>query len=113
MRLKILHQKKSKIVDKVKKWTYHGAMKIQNCNHFQKISVAISPEERVHAKEIAKSKGMTFQGWLGQLVKRELELESRKIEADDGGAATSSHPLNLGPSRQRPSCRSQRSEGSA
>lgn len=77
------------------------------------LKIQISEQEAMRAKTVAKEKGMTFQGWLGQLVKRELEIESRKGQADDGGAATSSHPLNLGPSRQRPSCRSQRSEGSA
>jgi hypothetical protein len=35
--------------------------------------VSISPEQRERAKEIAKSKGMTLQGWLGQLVLREID----------------------------------------
>lgn len=34
--------------------------------------IDISREERAEARRIAKSKGMTFQGWLGQLVKREI-----------------------------------------
>ena len=34
--------------------------------------VRITKQESAQAKELAKSKGMTFQGWLGQLIKREL-----------------------------------------
>ena len=34
--------------------------------------IRISHEESEQAKSIARSKGMTFQGWLGQLIKREL-----------------------------------------
>ena len=37
------------------------------------IKVDFTPQERDEAKALAKSKGMTFQGWLGQLVKRELK----------------------------------------
>lgn len=39
---------------------------------FCNCQIAISPKERGEAKRLAKSKGMTFQGWLGQLVKREI-----------------------------------------
>ena len=38
----------------------------------------ISSIERDKAKVIAKSKGLTFQGWLGQLVKRELEAAEKE-----------------------------------
>lgn len=36
------------------------------------VFASITPEERDKAKYLAKSKGMTFQGWLGQLIKREI-----------------------------------------
>ncbi|MBQ3730007.1 MAG: hypothetical protein II903_10960 [Spirochaetales bacterium] len=42
----------------------------------------ITPEERDDAKKLAKSKGMTFQGWLGQLIRRELE-QKRKEASDE------------------------------
>lgn len=47
-------------------------MTLQNC---KKVNIAISPQEREQAKSLAKSKGMTLQGWLGQLVKKELTAE--------------------------------------
>lgn len=55
-------------------------MKIQKCTQhpYQKISIAITAEERLRAKEIAKAKGMTFQGWLASLVKHELEKEEER-----------------------------------
>lgn len=37
------------------------------------VRISISQIEYETAKTIAKNKGMTFQGWLGQLVKAELE----------------------------------------
>lgn len=37
------------------------------------IKVNLSREERIKAKEFAKSKGMTFQGWLAQIIRRELQ----------------------------------------
>lgn len=50
-------------------------MTLQNC---KKINISISVNERDKAKALAKSKGMTFQGWLGQLVKRELEAAEKE-----------------------------------
>ena len=44
---------------------------------------SITPEERDRAKSLAKSKGMTFQGFVGQLIKKELELSSN-TEAANG-----------------------------
>ena len=41
----------------------------------QKLTIAISPVEKEQAKALAKSKGMTFQGWLGQLIKNALKEE--------------------------------------
>ncbi|MFW5526610.1 MAG: hypothetical protein ACOCOW_06210 [Prevotella sp.] len=36
------------------------------------LRASISIAERDEANRLARSKGMTFQGWLGQLIKREL-----------------------------------------
>lgn len=36
------------------------------------LAVQITPEERAISKEIARKMGMTYSGWLGLLVKREL-----------------------------------------
>ncbi len=41
------------------------------------LRVAITDREKAEAKRLAKSKGMTFQGWMGQLIKRELEEAQR------------------------------------
>lgn len=43
-------------------------------NHFITIKIDCSAEEKEKAKKLAKSKGMTFSGWLGQLIKRELTV---------------------------------------
>ncbi len=37
------------------------------------IKVQIQKQEKEEAKYLAKTKGMTFQGWLGQLIKNELK----------------------------------------
>lgn len=42
----------------------------------QVLIVSITPSEREAAKQIARSAGMTFKGWLGLLVKRELRNQS-------------------------------------
>lgn len=39
------------------------------------IRAFITNSEREQAKALAKSKGMTFQGWLGQLIKNALKEE--------------------------------------
>lgn len=41
------------------------------------LKVAISKEQHSEAKRVAKKNGMTLQGWLGQLVIRELAKEQR------------------------------------
>ena len=46
------------------------------------VRVDISNEERIRAYHIAKSRGMTFKGWLGQLIKREL---ANAEESGDAG----------------------------
>ncbi len=42
----------------------------------------ITPTEQQYAHELARSKGMTFKGWLGQLIKREL---ANSEEGSDAG----------------------------
>ena len=41
------------------------------------LRVAITDREKAAAKRLAKSNGMTFQGWMGHLIKRELEEAQR------------------------------------
>ena len=41
--------------------------------HSEMIRADISKEERTKANKLAKSKGMTFQGFIGQLIKNELK----------------------------------------
>lgn len=55
-------------------------------NEMNYLKVRITSEEKNQAKALAKSKGMTFSGWLGQLVKRELKSSSK--EASYGNDAT-------------------------
>lgn len=50
-------------------------MKLQNTHNYQQLKVCITAAEKQLAYEMAKSKGMTFQGWLGQLIKKELKEE--------------------------------------
>ena len=40
--------------------------------------VAITSEKRAEARKLAKSKGMTFQGWLALIIERELENATNK-----------------------------------
>ena len=37
------------------------------------VFASITQEERDKAKTLAKSRGMTFQGFIGQLIRKELE----------------------------------------
>ena len=52
---------------------YSEAMQTPNSDHFEKLTVQISKEEKDNAKVIAKSQGMTFQGWIGQLIKNAIK----------------------------------------
>ena len=55
-------------------------MKLQKAHiETQKLTVMITASERDTAKAIAKSQGMTFAGWLGQLVKREIRSDQASI----------------------------------
>lgn len=44
-------------------------MKSQNSDQYLKTYIQLSFSEKAKAKEIARSNGMTFSGWLGRLVK--------------------------------------------
>lgn len=46
------------------------------------IRFRLSADDRQEAKLLAKSKGMTFEGWIGQLIKREL---ANAEESGDAG----------------------------
>ena len=59
-------------------------MKVQKCTQFQKLTVMITASERNKAKAIAKSRGMTFSGWLGQLVKSQIYDASSGVPLPDG-----------------------------
>lgn len=54
----------------------------------QVLIVKISPQERESAKSLAKASGMTFQGWLGQLIKRELRQASSTDGIQPSGSVT-------------------------
>ena len=41
--------------------------------------VDISQEEKNQAKVLAKSKGMSLQGFMAQLIKRELEVSKSEV----------------------------------
>ena len=75
-------------------------MKVQNCSQFQKLTVMISEIEKDEAKSIAKSQGMTFAGWLGQLVKREIKEYQASISGMphtlEGIQGTSPSSLDFG-----------------
>lgn len=65
------YQKISKNVDKYVFTDYNSNMKLVKTDYI-KLNVCISQEESKAAKAFAKSLGFSYQGWLGQLVKREL-----------------------------------------
>ena len=49
-------------------------------NTITTVKIDLSKEQRLEARALAKSKGMTLQGLIGQLIKRELQ----KAEATNG-----------------------------
>lgn len=55
---------------------------LENTTESYSIRFRLSVEDRQEAKLLAKSKGMTFEGWIGQLIKR--ELENAKESGDAG-----------------------------
>ena len=57
-------------------------MKLQetHISYGEMIRADISKEEREKANKLAKSKGYSFKGWVGQLIKAEL----KSAEVSDG-----------------------------
>lgn len=60
-------------------------MKSLDNDQFQKLTVMLSDTEREKAKRIAKSKGMTFAGWLGVAVKDAMAKEKTDSHPRIGG----------------------------
>ena len=53
-------------------------MRDENANKTVNVRIDISEIEKQLAKRIAKKQGFTFQGWLGKLVRKELEKNMSK-----------------------------------
>lgn len=53
------------------------------------LKIQISAEETLEAKALAKSKGMLFQCWLGNLVKKELKNSAPEKTINDPSADSS------------------------
>ena len=70
-------------------------MKSLYSDQYQKLTVQISIEERELSKKLAKTKGMTYAGWLGSLVKRELRNYSGDVTVahDHAGDIRDGFPL--------------------
>lgn len=59
--------------------------------------IRISKEEANQAKLLAKSRDMTFQGWIGQLIRTELRRnESKEAFNDQASAQSFAKRLNRG-----------------
>lgn len=56
--------------------TIFQGMKSLNNNQIAMLKACISEEERKKARDISKAQGYTFQGWLGQVIKREISKEA-------------------------------------
>lgn len=54
-------------------------------NDYVMQKIAITPEERESAKKIARSKGMTLQGYLAHLIKREIQEEGLNGNSNKAG----------------------------
>ena len=50
------------------------------------LKVQITTSEIVKAKSLAKSKGMTLKGWLGQLIKHELHSAGLDTPVSEEGS---------------------------
>ena len=51
---------------------------MKSTNAYEQLKADISNQEKIKAKSLAKSKGMTFQGWIGQLIRTELRRNESK-----------------------------------
>ena len=62
-----------KVIDKYSYGYNNTNMMYSNEDNFVKLTLQLSKSERDIAKTIAREKGMTFAGWLGNLVRKELQ----------------------------------------
>ena len=46
------------------------------------VKIVLTENETNEAKQIVKSKGYTFQGWLGNLVRKEIEKNKLDLRAN-------------------------------
>ena len=70
----------------LRKAHYYDGMKLQNTHtNMQKLNVFLTDSEKEQAKRIAKSKGMTFAGWLGVAVKDAMAKEKTGSQPRIGG----------------------------
>ena len=60
-------------------------MKSLNNDQYQKLTVMLSNSEREEAKRFARSKGMTFAGWLGVAVRDAMAREKAGSRPRIGG----------------------------
>ena len=54
-------------------------MKSLNNDQYQKLTVMLTSREREEAKQYAKTKGMTFAGWLGMVVRDAMQKEMMEV----------------------------------
>ena len=68
-------------VDNTQIYGYYMAMITKNLNtpsqNYRQIKAAITVDDARKAKIIAKSQGMTFQGWLGKIIRQEISREAQ------------------------------------
>lgn len=57
-------------------------MKITNVDQVNNVKIILSSYEKEKAKKIAKNKGFTFQGWLGNLVRKEINNEDLRANTN-------------------------------
>ena len=57
-------------------------MKSQSSDLYLKTYIQLSFSEKTKAKEIARSNGMTFSGWLGRLVKDAINAAENTTTAE-------------------------------
>lgn len=68
------------LVDKLLFSIYYDVMKLLNDNqNVIHAKITLSETEKEKAKFFAKSKGYTFQGWLGSLVRDELKRHNVEV----------------------------------
>jgi len=69
-------------VDKDENANYIKVMKDENANKPINVRIKLSNYEKREAKKFAKDKGFTFQGWLGNLVRKEINNEDLRANTN-------------------------------